>query len=46
VAEELGDALFASVALARALGVDPEAALRDANARFEASVRESDERPV
>jgi MazG family protein len=45
-AEELGDALFASVALARVLGVDPEAALRDANARFEASVREAVERPV
>ena len=38
--EELGDALFTAVALARALGVDPERALRDANARFEGRFRE------
>ena len=35
-AEALGELLFASVALARELDVDPEQALRDANARFEA----------
>ncbi|MBM3544152.1 MAG: nucleoside triphosphate pyrophosphohydrolase [Alphaproteobacteria bacterium] len=34
VAEEFGDLLFVMANVARHLGVDPEAALRDANAKF------------
>ena len=37
--EELGDSLFALAGLARRLGVDPEAALRGASARFETRFR-------
>jgi MazG family protein len=39
IAEEVGDLLLAAVALARAVGVDAEAALRDANRKFERRFR-------
>ena len=39
VAEEIGDLLFATAALARKLGVDADAALRAANRKFEARFR-------
>jgi len=41
---ELGDVLFAAAALARRRGMDPEQALRDANARFERRFRAMESR--
>jgi MazG family protein len=40
-ARELGDVLFAAVAAARAMGVDPELALRSSARRFRARVEEA-----
>ncbi len=42
ISEELGDCLFVLAGLARRLGVDPEAALRAANARFEQRFRQAE----
>jgi ATP diphosphatase len=40
----LGELLFAAVSLARSLGLDPEAALRERTARFESELRAAERR--
>ena len=49
LAHEIGDLIFSAVNYARHRGIDPEAALRDSNARFEARFRHVEriaERPL